>query len=140
VSTTHLGNTLTSAGALVFFSGVAFVARRRMQTLFNRRIMLMGLFVYVATTILSLGAWSLGASVAEAQILMLCLWGTLATSFAITLEIWLLPSAIVYFIAFAITVRDQDLRFYAMSATNLVFTINAIARWAPSSFRPAQPG
>ncbi len=130
----HLGNVLWALGVLVIVLGVTWYARDSMRaTLFNRRVAATGVFIFVGQTVLSLGAWAVGLSVEQSQTLMIFFWGTIATGVAINLDPWVAPSAAFYYAAFLFAARMPEYRLFAMSASNLVFGINAVIRWRPAT-------
>ena len=138
-ASSHGRNMLIALAALAVLGGIAFWSRASMlATSFNRRIMATGLFVFVFQVLWSAGAWELGISVVQAQVAMLFLWGVVTASIAINLDLWLWPSALGFFVAFLVAANAPELRFYAMSAANLGFTINAIVRWAPETLRQTE--
>jgi serine/threonine-protein kinase len=132
----HFGNAMWAVGTLVAMSALAFWARNSMgATSFNRRIVATGVFVFAAQALLPLGAWLGGFTVAESHLVMIFLWGSVMALLTIHLDPWLWPSAVGCFIAFVIAARDPESRHWAMSASNLAFTINAIIRWSPETIR-----
>jgi len=135
----HRRDALLAVVTLGVLVGVAYWARNTLRaTAFNRRVSVTGLFVFVGQIILSLGAASLGLSVVEAQVFMIFYWGVITTMLAISLEAWLAPSAALYFVWFAVAAHAPELRYYAMAAANLGFSINAFLRWTPGTLRATE--
>jgi hypothetical protein len=132
----HVGNAVWALGALGGLGGLAYWARNSMTvTSFNRRLVATGVFVFVSQAMLSLFSPLAGFTVAESHLIMIFLWGSITAMLAINLDVWLWPSAVGHFIAFAIAAYDPEIRHWAMSASNLAFTINVLVRWSPGTFR-----
>jgi serine/threonine-protein kinase len=136
---THRRDALLALGTLGVMACIAVWARNTMRaTAFNRHIAASGLFIFVGQVILSLGASALGMSVVETQVIMIFFWGAVAAVVTISVDVWLWPSAVLYFVWFAIAAARPELRFYAMAGGNLGFAINAFVRWTPATFRPTE--
>ncbi len=139
IRASHTRDTQLALITLVLLVGLAFWGRNSLRaTAFNRKVAATGLFVFVGQMILSQGAAMLGVSVPEAQVFMIFFWGVVTTLLAINLDVWLWPSAVLYFVWFGFSAARPELRFYAMAAGNLGFSINAVVRWGPSSLRPTE--
>ncbi|CAN5815973.1 hypothetical protein BH11MYX3_BH11MYX3_15220 [soil metagenome] len=133
----HTRDTQLALISLAFLVGLAFWARNSLRaTAFNRRVAVTGLFVFVGQALISQGAAALGTSVPDTQVFMIFFWGAVTTLLAINLDAWLWPSAALYFVCFGFAAAHPELRFYAMAAGNFGFSINAVVRWGPASFRP----
>ena len=103
-------------------------------TLFNRRIGAVSVFVFAAQALLVCGMWIAGASVGISQTCTQFLWAVCIAMLSITVDAWFTPAAIVYFVAFLWSARFPEHRMYVISASNAVFTINAVVRWRPDTF------
>lgn len=135
----HARDTVLAALSLPIILGLAYWARNSMRaTSFNRKIALTGLFVFVGQILLSLGAWSLGLSPAEAQVFMIFYWGVVTSMLAITVDLWLWPASVLYFVWFSLAAAYPEIRYYAMAGGNLGFSINAFVRWSPATFTPTE--
>ena len=134
----HRRDTLIAVVALLLLGALAFWARTTLRaTAFNRKVTVAGLFVFAGQIIISQGAQALGLSVYESQVMMIFYWGTITTMLTITVDVWLWPSSVLYFVSFFVAARDPALRFYAMAVGNFSFAVNAFLRWTPSTFRPS---
>ena len=134
---THARDALVAVITLGVMGCIAIWARNTLRaTAFNRHIAISGLFIFVGQVILSLGSSALGMSVVEAQVIMIFFWGSVTAVVTISVDVWLWPSAVLYFVWFAIAAARPELRFYAMAGGNLGFAINAFVRWTPATFRP----
>jgi len=132
----HAGNALWAGGALVVLGVLAIWARNTMMaTSFNRRVVASGTLVFVSHLALSLGAWAAKLSVADAQIFMVFLWAVIMAMLVIHLDVWLWPTAVTCFLMFVLAAALPGHRHWFMSASNLAFTINAIVRWNPGTFK-----
>lgn len=105
--------------------------RRFPTTALNRRVFAIAGLLFFAQGILVLGTWSLGLSPMQARILMLLLWGVIVGVSAITVDRWLVVSAVAYGAGFLVAARHPASTHYLMSATNLVFAVNVLWRWRP---------
>jgi serine/threonine-protein kinase len=133
---THAGNTLWAAGAFAVVASIVWWARHTMgATQFNRSVAVTGLFLFLGQITLCLGAWAAGLQVAQSQVVMLFYWGTITAMVAITLDHWLAPAAILYFLGFLLAARIPECRLYVISAANLAFGINAVLRWRPATLK-----
>jgi hypothetical protein len=63
----------------------------------------------------------------QLRLFLLASWGTIAGVCAITTAWQLVPSALGYLGAFAFAARFPEYRIHAMSASNFVMTVNALA-------------
>ncbi len=134
----HQRDTLIAFVTFLLLGALAFWARNTLRaTAFNRKVAVTGLFVFAGQMIISQGADTLGLSVYEAQVLMIFYWGTITTMMTITVDVWLWPSAVLYFVWFFVAARAPALRFYAMAGANFSFAVNAFIRWTPDTFRPS---
>lgn len=135
----HRRNTLIALVALLAIGMFAFWARNTLRaTAFNRKLTVTGLFVFAGQIIISQGAQALGLSAPESQVMMIFYWGTITTMLTITVDVWLWPSALLYFVWFFVAANDPSTRFYAMAAANFSFAVNAFIRWTPETFRPSE--
>jgi hypothetical protein len=67
---------------------------------------------------------------------MILTWGIVTGMLAIAVDPWLAPSAALYFVGFAIAVRAPDYRLYVSAVVNFSFSVNAVWRWRPATFKP----
>ena len=104
-------------------------------TLFNRRIIATGIFVFAAQTLLTIGLRPTGASVEVAQSCMEFLWGVTVALMAIHIDVWFASAAVVYLASFMFTVHFPEYRMFAIAASNAVFMIVGIWRWRPDTFQ-----
>ncbi len=138
-SESHRGATLIALVSLLVLGGFSFWARNTLRaTAFNRRVTVTGLFVFAGQIVISQGAQALGLEVRESQVMMIFYWGTITTMLTITVDVWLWPSALLYFVWFLVAANYPTLRFYAMAAANFSFAVNAFIRWTPDTFRPSE--
>jgi len=127
---------LWTAGFLVFVLGLGYWARDSLsKTVVNRRAFASAVFLFVAQAAMVIGAWDLGLSVVQTEVLVMYLWIAISGMVAIGVDRRLAPSTLGYVLAALAASRWSEYRFYAMSAANLVFTINAVWHWKPESFR-----
>jgi len=127
---------LWTAGFLVFVLGLGYWARDSLsKTVVNRRAFASAVFLFVAQAAMVIGAWDLGLSVVQTEVLVMYLWIAISGMVAIGVDRRLAPSTLGYVLAALAASRWPEYRFYAMSAANLVFTINAVWHWKPESFR-----
>jgi eukaryotic-like serine/threonine-protein kinase len=134
----HRRDTLIALVTLLLLGAFAFWARNTLRaTAFNRKVTVTGLFVFAGQIIISQGATALGLSVYESQVMMIFYWGTITTMLTITVDVWLWPAAVLYFVWFFVAAHEPSVRFYAMAGANFSFAVNAFVRWAPSTFRPS---
>jgi eukaryotic-like serine/threonine-protein kinase len=133
---THRDLTLWSIGFMVVVITLGAWARESMsKTVVNRRMLGTAMFLFVAQIVLAIGAWNLELSMAQTQIAQLFLWFVLSGMMAIAVDRGIAPTSIAMAAAFLVAARYPDHRLLAMSAGNLVFTINAVWRWFPETLR-----
>ncbi len=114
--------------------GWTYLRREQIATtLVNRRLVGGVIFMFVAQTILVLGGWKLGHSVAQMQVLVMFLWFCVAGMCAMTVDLSLVPCAIGYAATFLFGTAYPEYRLWAMSAGNLVFTLNVALAWREPS-------
>jgi len=121
---------------LAVLGSVAFWGRNSLlATTLNRRLVATGIFVFVGHVMLALGGSLLDLAIVHAHVFMLFYWSCVLALLTIHLDRWLWPSAVACFAWFVLAARYPDLRFYAMSAGNLGFAINALVLWSPATLR-----
>jgi serine/threonine-protein kinase len=126
-----------AVATLIVLGSVAFWGRNSLlATTFNRQVVATGTFVFAGHIMLALGASLLDVPIVHTQVFMIFYWSCVLSLLAIHLDRGLWPSAVVCFASFLLAANYPHLRFYAMSAGNLGFTINAFVRWSPATFRP----
>ncbi len=97
------------------------------RTEFNRRISRAVMFVFVGQLVLLVGARVMGLALVPTTVLMVFFWFTMTAHSAITMDRRMVPAAVGYLAAFMVSARWPALRWCAMSAANLTFTVNAVA-------------
>jgi serine/threonine-protein kinase len=105
--------------------------------LINRRLLAAAMFVFAMQAVLSAGCWVAGRPLNEMYALAVFLYGVIAGMIAINIDRWLWPASLGYAVAFLVGSHDAELALYAMSASNLVFTVNAVWRWGGGTTREA---
>jgi len=134
--TTLGGQIAFSLGAGVLITFLGWWARESMRaTLINRRILASAVVLFALQTVLAIGTWSLGLTIEHTQVLLLFLYAATCTTLAIDLDAYFAVAAVGYVAAFVISARLPEHRMFAMGASNLVFTVNAIWRWHPATLR-----
>jgi eukaryotic-like serine/threonine-protein kinase len=101
------------------------------RTIFNRRVWLTTQLVFVAQLVLYAGAAQLDLDALRASIAMILVWSVITGMASITIDPRLAPTSIGYAAAFLIAARWPATRWWMMSASNLLLTINAVAIWRP---------
>ena len=133
---THPHLVLWSCGFLVIVLGLGYWARESMtKTVVNRRVFAAAVFLFVCQAAMAIGTWRLGVTVMQTEVLMMYLWIAISGMIAIGIDRRLAPSTLGYVAAASFASVYPELRFFAMSAANLVFTVNAVWYWRPESFR-----
>ena len=66
--------------------------------------------------------------------LLLFVWFCFAGMAALTIDMRLFPCVAGYLLAFAVAASRPDLALYAMSASNLAMTLNAVVIWRPTTW------
>jgi eukaryotic-like serine/threonine-protein kinase len=128
----YRGWVVASATFLVLVLAFGLWARDSMsRTVFNRRVFASTIAVFVFQLVLYAGASELGLSVVVASVVMILMWAVIAAMVAIAVDRRLWPMAVGYLIAFLCAARWPEQRFWAMAASNLILTINAVAIWKP---------
>ncbi len=106
------------------------------KTAYNRRLAAIVLFTLMSTFALIAGAWLRGIPPAQLSPIYLFLWGVVAGLTAITIERRIWPSAVSYTLAFLAATLWPEERFYLMSASNAVITLNFAIAWRPGRAAP----
>jgi serine/threonine-protein kinase len=115
-------------------AGWSYLRRAEIATtLVNRRLIGGVMFMFFAQTLLVLGGWKLGHTVAEMQVLLMFVWFCVAGCCAMTVDTSLIPCAIGYALAFLLSTAYPEYRLWAMSGSNLVFTLNVAIAWRASA-------
>lgn len=126
--------------SLVFLAGAALLgvwARHTMMaTQFNRRLFATLLFLFIAQAVVALGGELYGFDGAAVEIVHMGLWVTLVGMLAIMVDPWLAPSCASYIVGFLLAAKYPAQHSLFMSATNIVFSVNAIWRWRPATLLP----
>jgi serine/threonine-protein kinase len=131
---THQQQILWSVGFLVVVLGLGYWARDSLsKTVINRRISATAGFLFVAQIVLQLGMAIMDLPIDLSQVMMLFLWLVIAVMMAIGVDRRLAPSAVGFLAAFLFAARYPEHRFFAMSACNFVFTVNAVVLWRPDN-------
>jgi len=124
-----------SAGFLVAVLALGFWARDSMtKTLINRRVFATVVFLFIAQIALMLGAGVAEVDPVDLQVLLLFFWFCIAGMAALAIDLRLVPCAVGYLIGFGVAAARPEYTLYAMSASNLLLTINAVTIWRPSSW------
>jgi serine/threonine-protein kinase len=135
-SSAHRGHGKSAAWSIaivVVLAGFGVWARESlMKTLINRRILASAMFLFAIQAVMVLGTWWLGISEPQTETLMIFLWTVVVALIAITIDLRLVPSAVIYLIAFLVAARWVEYRLYVAAAGNLGFTVNAIVIWRPT--------
>ncbi len=127
---------LWSLALLAVLCGLGFWARESMRkTLVNRRVFATGVLLFVGQCLLAVGAWELGASVVQIEVLWVFGWFLTSSMVALTIDGGMAPTAVGYAVAFLLAARWPEHRFWVMAGGNLVFTLNAAWRWRPATLR-----
>ncbi len=131
-----------SASLFVVVLAVSWWLGRAPMTAINRLVFATVSFLFAGQTLLAIGASVLGTPPNHAQVLDLFLYATLSGMFALTKDRWIALVSASYFAGFLVAARFPADRFYAMSATNLVFAIFVLVYWRPSASQRAmkRPG
>ncbi|HUH02573.1 MAG TPA: serine/threonine-protein kinase [Kofleriaceae bacterium] len=131
---THGQHIVWSCGFLLIVIALGFWARDSLsKTVINRRIAAAMVFLFVAQVILQVGMTLLEVPIAQSQVMMLFLWLVMDAMLAIGVDRRLAPSVVGFLIAFLVAARFPEHRFFAMSAANFGFTVNAVWLWRPRS-------
>ena len=101
--------------------------RTLLSTLFNRRVYATVAFVFLIQAMLGFSAPTLELTPVQLHLGLLASWGTIAGVCAITTTTQLVPSALGYLGAFVFAARFPEYRIHAISASNFVMTVNALA-------------
>ncbi len=101
------------------------------RTAFNRRISATVLFAFLAQFTLIAGAWLMGLPLGATAVMFVFLWFALTTHVAIVLDRRMIPAAVGFLVAFLVAARWPEGRWIAMSASNLLLTLNVVAVGAP---------
>ena len=101
------------------------------RTAFNRRISGTVLFAFLAQLTLVAGAWLMGLPLEATTVMFFFLWFALTSHVAIVLDRRMAPAAVGFLAAFVVAARWPGLRWCAMSACNLVLTVNLVAVGSP---------
>ena len=111
-------------------AGWSYMQRAQIATtLVNRRLIGGVMFMFLAQSLLVLGGWKLGQTVVEMQVLLMFLWFCVAGCCAMTVDKALIPCALGYALAFLFSTAYPEYRMYAMSVSNLIFTLNVAIAW-----------
>jgi hypothetical protein len=86
---------------------------------------------FAAQLIALKGGFKLGLTPEQAVILLLMVWGMITLMLSITMERRFWISAVAYIVAFLVAARYPDWRYFLMSVSHFVFTINVVAIWRP---------
>jgi len=126
----HMFQVLWSAAFALLTAGYAFVRRKHlMTTVVNRRLIGGMMFMFIAQALLVLGGWLLGIDVPTMQVFLMFCWFCVAGCCAMTVDISLVPTAIGYALAFAISAYEPSLRLWMMGASNFVLAVNTAVSW-----------
>ncbi len=135
IKTNHWFQAAWSFGFAVFTMVWTYVKREQLvTTLVNRRLIGGVMLMFVAQTILVLGGWRLGQTVTEVQVLLMFVWFCVAGACAMTVDNALIPCALGYALAFLFSTAWPEYRMWAMSASNLVFTLNVAIAWRAGAY------
>ena len=104
-----------------------WLRRTLLSTLFNRRVYATVAFVFLIQAMLGLSAPALELTPVQLHLALLVSWGTIAGVCALTTTTQLVPSALGYLGGFVFAARFPEYRIHAMSASNFVMTVNALA-------------
>ena len=87
------------------------------------------LIAIVGHIIVHLGSLFLGIDPVRAQVYPMALWAAVSAMVVVTIDLRLLPVPLAYTASFIVASARPELRFYAMSASQLVMMVNAIWLW-----------
>jgi serine/threonine-protein kinase len=137
---THTNMLIGSLISLALLGLVIYLDRATlMRTVLNRQLG-GALLALLATQALVSGlAPSLGMSPAQAQVLWMMVWSTVATMVATTIERRMLPMAIVAGLGFALGSIWMNYRIYAMMVVTGSMIANAAWIWWPESSEKKSP-
>ncbi len=123
-----------STGFIVILLGIGAWSRdSMMKTAINRNIFASMLVVFAAQILLAGGANLLDLPVVSIQVLMPFLWTVIASMMAIVVDRRLALCAAGFGAAFLFSAAYPALRMWAMSASNLILTINLFVLWRPGA-------
>jgi eukaryotic-like serine/threonine-protein kinase len=122
-------------GATIFLTaiaaGAAYWGRESLsKTLMNRRLVAIVLFAFAGQLTMELGTSLLGLTPKVAQALHFFNYFVVTAMATLAIEKRLAWSAIGYLIGFFIVCANTDMRWWVMSACNLVLTTNLILAWS----------
>lgn len=119
-------------GSLVVGGGFALWARETLSaTSFNRRMTAIVGFAFFAGMLFAFVSEAQHVPVETFQVLQFCLWFCYAGLAAIGVERRLTISAVGFAIGAVVVALRREWVYYAMSATNLLLTINVVSVWRP---------
>jgi serine/threonine protein kinase len=126
----HRNFILTAVTVLVVALGLGIWARESlMKTALNRRIAASIIFLILAEILLITVNYILGVDPIRTMVYNLFLWAVIAWMAVISIEWRIFVAALGYTAGFLLTVHDPGLRYYMMSAGNLVLMINCLVIW-----------
>ena len=123
-----------SVGLMCAFGVALWITRDSMLgTAINRHVAISLLFMMGSQVLLAAGgAWA-GMPIDQVEMLLPLVYAVIAGMAAITIDPYLTPTAIAYSAAFLVASRWPPLRYNAVAAANLVFTVNVLWRWRPTT-------
>ncbi len=125
---THGRSMLATTAQIVVLLAVGWWARDTLtRTAFNRHIAGTVLFAFLAQLTWVAGAWLMGLPVEATKGMLIFLWFALSSHVAIVLDRRMVPAAVGFLAAFVVAARWPGLRWCAVSASNLVITLNVVA-------------
>ena len=126
--------------SLLFLGGAfalgLYARQTMMATLFNRRLFATLVFLFVVQVVVAVGGGLYGLDGVGIEIIHMGLWVSIVGMMTIMVDPWLAPSCISYVIGFLLAAKYPAQHALFMSATNILFSINAIWRWRPATFLP----
>ena len=124
---THARWILFDLADIVVMLALGFWARDTLhRTAFNRRMGRTVVFLFVSQILLTVGAWLLALPMRTVSALLPFLWFVVSAHAAIALEKWLAPAAATYALTFLVSARWPELRWFAMSLSNVALTLNIV--------------